>query len=105
MDLVPKLADTLRECRQCHVVSLGQFFHTLRQCLTDPVHLAMNGDVDRRQPFVIHHQRLDLRLCQLRKMGVSLGIEISLRILQTLFQVGLFGAQHHPGIEDARFVF
>ena len=71
-------------------VAFGQFLHALGEGLADAVHLAVDGGVERGEPFVVHHQRLDLGLGELGVVGVGLGVEGGLGVLEALLEVGLF---------------
>ena len=75
--------------RQRGLVAFGQFLHALGERLADAVHLAVDGGVEGGEPFVVHHQRLDLGLGELGILGVGLGVECGLGVLQALLEVGL----------------
>lgn len=62
IDLRLQLGHPIHQQRQPRFVTLGQFPHAPRQPLTDPIHLAMNGRVQRTQLLVVHRKRLDLGL-------------------------------------------
>ena len=78
----PSSATWLDHLRQRGFVALGQFLHALGQRLADAVHLAVDGGIERGKPFVVHHQRLDLGLGELGVLGVGLGIERGLGVLE-----------------------
>ena len=82
-------ATRLDHLRHRGFVAFGQFLHPLGEGLADAVHLAVDGGIERGEPFVVHHQRLDLRLGELGVFGVGLGIEVGLGFLQLLLEVGL----------------
>ena len=77
--------------RQRGFVAFGQFLHALGELLADAVHLAVDGGIERGEPFVVHHQRLDLGLGELGILGVGLGVERGLGVLEALLEVGLLG--------------
>ena len=52
-------------------VAFGQFLDALGQRLADAVHLAVDGGVQRGEPFVVDHQGLDLGLGELGVVGVA----------------------------------
>ena len=98
--LLLQLLYLLRCQRQRRFVPFRQLLHPLGERLTDPVHLAMNGGADRCQPFIIHHQRLDLGLAQFGIFPVGQRIQGRLGFFQGFFEVALLGTEFQPGVEN-----
>ena len=82
--------------RQRGFVAFGQFLHALGEGLADAVHLAVDGGIERGEPFVVHDQRLDFGLGELGIFGIGLGIERGLGLLELLLEVGLLVAELQP---------
>ena len=91
----------LGHLRQWRFVAFGQFLHALGQGLADAIHLALNGGFQRGQPFVVHHQRLDLGFAQFGVMGVGFGVQVGFGVLELLLELGLLGCSA-PAIRSAR---
>ena len=60
--------------------------------------------IERGEPFVVHHQRLDLGLGELRILGVGLGVERGLGLLEALLEVGLLAVELQPVVQHGGFV-
>jgi hypothetical protein len=59
----------------------------------------VHGGVERGEPLVVHHERLDLSFTELRVAGVGFSIQRRLGLFQLALQVGLLAAQVDPGVE------
>ena len=58
-------ATRLAICGSGGFVAFGQFLDALGERLADALHLSVDGSVQRGEPFVVHHQRLDVLLGEL----------------------------------------
>ena len=72
----------------------------MRQCLTDPVHFAVNVGIYASHPFVIDHEGLDLRLGQFGVFGIGGGIQLSLRCLDRFPKRAAFIEQFQYVVDD-----
>jgi len=52
------------------LVAFGQFLHALGERLADALHLTVDGGIQRGEPFIVHHQRLDVILGEPGVLGV-----------------------------------
>ena len=50
---------------------MGQLLHALGQRLADALHLAVDGGIQRSEPFVVYHEPLDLILAKFGVLGVG----------------------------------
>ena len=69
--LLLQLGYAVGQLRHRGFVAFGKLFHTLRDGLTDAVHLAVDGRVKSGEPFVIDDQRLYIRFAQLGILGIG----------------------------------
>ena len=67
------------ELRQRCGIAVGQLADAAGEGLRDAVQFGLHGGGKRGQPFVLHHQRLDLGLGQLAVLGGDLGLQRLLR--------------------------
>src|SRR4051794_6544180 len=74
-------------------VALCQLLYALGELLADSVHLAVDDGIERGEPFVVHHQRLDISLSEPRVVSINLGVEAGLGLLEAFFpdRHGLWG--------------
>jgi hypothetical protein len=94
----------LDHLRQRDFVSFGQLLHALTELLTYAVHFAVGGGIERRQPFIIYHQRFDFWLREFRIFGVGLGVEVRFGVLELLFEVRFIGVELEPITEQGGFI-
>ena len=60
------------ELRQRRGVAFGELADAAGEGLRDAVQFALHGGGNRGQPFVVHHERLDFVLGELRVFGRDL---------------------------------
>ena len=85
--------DFVGELWQRRGVAFGELADAAGEGLRDAVEFALHGGGERGQPFVIHHERLDLVLGELGVLGVELGVEVFLRGFEPGFGVRLLVEQ------------
>lgn len=71
-----QLDNTVGNLRQGSFVAFGQLLHALGELLAHAVHLSVDGGIQCREPFAVHHQSLYFILGQFRVVGVSIRIEL-----------------------------
>ena len=91
-----QLGHAVDHLRQRGFVAFGQLLHTLGKLLTDTIHLAVDGGIERGEPFVVNDQRLDFGLGELGVMGIGLRIEFGLGVLKALLEIRLVGIKLQP---------
>ena len=91
------------DLRQRGGVAVGELADAAGEGLGDAVQLALHGGGEAGQPFVVHHQGLDLGLAELWVVVVSEGIELRCLRPDGLFQRGLFGIERGPLLEYQQF--
>ena len=99
-----QLVHPLAHLRHRRLIALGQLLDAPRELLTHTIHLALDSRLDGGEQFLVHDQRLDLLLGQLRIVRVGLGIERGLGILQALLERGLIQVQRDPPVEHGCLV-
>ena len=92
------------ELRQRGGVTFGELADTAGEGLRDAVKLALHGGGEGSQPFVIHHEGLDLGLGECGVFRVELGFEVVLRGFEPGLGVSLLVELRGVGFEGLAFV-
>jgi hypothetical protein len=99
-----QVGHTANHLRQRAFVAFGQLLHSLGELSTYAVHFAVDDGIERGEPFVVHYERLDIGLSKLAVMGVGLGVERRLGVLNLLLDIGLVGVEPQPIVQHRGFV-
>ena len=81
--------DLIAQRGQGRAVAFGQLADAPGQRLADAIQFALHAGGQRVQPFVLHHQRLDVGCAQLRIVGRYLGVERFLGVFGLFAGAGL----------------
>ena len=105
MDFRFQFGNLMAYVRHGGFVAFGQFLHALGEGLTDAIHLTMDIAVQRGQPFVVHHQRLNFGLGELGILGIGFGVKRGLSLFDLSFEFRLAAVEIEPFVENVGFGF
>ena len=91
------------ELRQRGGVAFGELADAPGEGLRHAVQLALQGGGEGGQPFVVHHEGLDVGLGERRVFGVEPGFEVFLSGLEAGLGIGLLVEQRGVGFEGLAF--